>query len=85
MRSVSCPQQSSTEVSPSQAPPPSKANALTPLCSRLLTEVIISLAVASCLLFILIVILLTVVCRQSEPFRNRGYHHVRNQEAGEAS
>ncbi|XP_004066614.1 lysosomal acid phosphatase [Oryzias latipes] len=48
-------------------------------------EVIISLAVASCLLFILIVILLTVVCRQSEPFRNRGYHHVRNQEAGEAS
>uniref|UniRef100_A0A8C7YUX7 Lysosomal acid phosphatase n=1 Tax=Oryzias sinensis TaxID=183150 RepID=A0A8C7YUX7_9TELE len=44
-------------------------------------EVIISLAVASCLLFILIVILLTVVCRQSEPFRNRGYHHVRNQEA----
>ncbi|XP_055019929.1 lysosomal acid phosphatase isoform X1 [Boleophthalmus pectinirostris] len=42
-------------------------------------EVIISLAVSGCLLFLLIAILLAVICRQTEPMRSRGYHHVINE------
>ncbi|KAK7893398.1 hypothetical protein WMY93_022550 [Mugilogobius chulae] len=39
-------------------------------------DVIISLAVCGCLLFLLISILLFIICRQTEPMRTRGYHHV---------
>ncbi|KAM8721826.1 lysosomal acid phosphatase [Acanthopagrus schlegelii] len=49
------------------------------------TEVIISLAVAGCLLFLLVAILLGVICWQKEPMSNRGYRHVINQEAGDES
>ncbi|KAM7365427.1 hypothetical protein PAMP_016353 [Pampus punctatissimus] len=48
-------------------------------------EVIISLAVSGCLIFILIAVLLAVICWQKEPVGNRGYHHVINQEVGEES
>ncbi|XP_018557302.1 lysosomal acid phosphatase [Lates calcarifer] len=48
-------------------------------------EVIISLAVAGCLLLFLIGLLLGVICWQKEPIGNRGYHHVINQEVGEES
>lgn len=41
-------------------------------------EVIISLAVCGCLLFLLVAVLLAVVCRQTEPMRTRGYEHVIN-------
>lgn len=40
--------------------------------------VIISLAVSGCLLFLLVALLLMVICRQTEPLRTRGYHHVVN-------
>ncbi|XP_059184015.1 lysosomal acid phosphatase [Centropristis striata] len=49
------------------------------------TEVIISLAVSGCLLLFLILLLLGVICWRQEPNRNRGYHHVINQEVGEES
>lgn len=39
-------------------------------------EVIICLAVAGCLLFLLVAMLLAVICRQTEPMRARGYQHV---------
>ncbi|XP_033835241.1 lysosomal acid phosphatase [Periophthalmus magnuspinnatus] len=42
-------------------------------------EVIISLAVSGCVLFILIATLLAVICRQTEPMRSRGYQHVINE------
>ncbi|XP_041834283.1 lysosomal acid phosphatase [Melanotaenia boesemani] len=45
-------------------------------------EVIISLVLSGFLLLILIALLLGVICWQKEPIRNRGYHHVINQEAG---
>ncbi|XP_076580013.1 lysosomal acid phosphatase [Chaetodon auriga] len=48
-------------------------------------EVIISLVVSGCLLFLLITLLLGIICWQKEPVGNRGYHHVINQEAGEES
>lgn len=48
-------------------------------------EVIISLAVSGCLLFILIAVLLGVICWQKEPVSTRGYHHVINQEVSEES
>ncbi|KAF7664163.1 hypothetical protein LDENG_00187080 [Lucifuga dentata] len=47
--------------------------------------VVIGLAVSGCLLFFLIVILLSIICCQKEPMINRGYQHVFNQEAGEDS
>lgn len=43
-------------------------------------EVIISLAVSGCLLFLLIALLLAVICRQTDPMRTRGYQHVINAE-----
>ncbi|XP_074520329.1 lysosomal acid phosphatase [Halichoeres trimaculatus] len=49
------------------------------------TEVIISLALSGCVLFLLIALLLGVICWQKEPMGNRGYQHVINQEAGEES
>ncbi|XP_034533839.1 lysosomal acid phosphatase isoform X2 [Notolabrus celidotus] len=49
------------------------------------TEVIISLALSGCLLFLLIALLLGVICWQKEPISNRGYQHVINQEVGEES
>ncbi|XP_030265582.1 lysosomal acid phosphatase isoform X2 [Sparus aurata] len=49
------------------------------------TEVILSLAVSGCLLFLLVAILLGIICWQKEPMSNRGYHHVINQEAGDES
>lgn len=48
-------------------------------------EVIISLAVSGCLLFVLIAVLLGVICWQKEPVSARGYHHVINQEVSEES
>lgn len=39
-------------------------------------EVIISLAVAGCLLFLLVSVLLGVICWQKKPISSRGYHHV---------
>ncbi|XP_070711673.1 lysosomal acid phosphatase [Pempheris klunzingeri] len=48
-------------------------------------EVIISLAVSGCLLFLLIALLLGVICWQKEPISNQGYRHVINQEVGEES
>ncbi|XP_044200868.1 lysosomal acid phosphatase isoform X1 [Thunnus albacares] len=48
-------------------------------------EVIISLAVSGCLLFLLISVLLCVICWQKEPVSSRGYHHVINHEVGEES
>uniref|UniRef100_A0A8C6T5U3 Lysosomal acid phosphatase n=1 Tax=Neogobius melanostomus TaxID=47308 RepID=A0A8C6T5U3_9GOBI len=41
-------------------------------------EVIISLAVSGCLLFLLVAMLLAVICRQTDPMRTRGYEHVIN-------
>lgn len=49
------------------------------------SEVIISLAVAGCLLFLLVAILLGVICWQKEPMSNQGYRHVINQEVGDES
>lgn len=49
------------------------------------SEVILSLAVSGCLLFLLVAILLGIICWQKEPMSNRGYHHVINQEAGDES
>ncbi|XP_041822113.1 lysosomal acid phosphatase [Chelmon rostratus] len=48
-------------------------------------EVIVSLVVSGCLLFLLITLLLGIICWQKEPVGNRGYQHVINQEAGEES
>ncbi|KAG7239356.1 hypothetical protein INR49_029344 [Caranx melampygus] len=48
-------------------------------------EVIISLAVSGCLLFLLILLLLGVICWRKEPTGSRGYHHVINHEGGEES
>ncbi|XP_072319062.1 lysosomal acid phosphatase [Eucyclogobius newberryi] len=42
-------------------------------------EVIISLAISGCLLFLLVTILLAVICRQTEPMRTQGYRHVINE------
>uniref|UniRef100_A0A3B5MHQ8 Lysosomal acid phosphatase n=1 Tax=Xiphophorus couchianus TaxID=32473 RepID=A0A3B5MHQ8_9TELE len=48
-------------------------------------QVIIGLALSGCLLLAVIAVLLGVICRHKESNRNRGYHHVINQEAGEES
>lgn len=49
-------------------------------------EVIISLAVSSCLLLVVIVLLLGIICCHRDPaLRSRGYHHVINQDGGEES
>ncbi|XP_038573290.1 lysosomal acid phosphatase-like [Micropterus salmoides] len=48
-------------------------------------EVIISLAVSSFLLLLLIALLLCVICWKTKPNSSRGYHHVVNQEVGEES
>uniref|UniRef100_A0A3Q0SFD4 Lysosomal acid phosphatase n=1 Tax=Amphilophus citrinellus TaxID=61819 RepID=A0A3Q0SFD4_AMPCI len=48
-------------------------------------QVIASLAVAGCLLLLLIVLLLGFLCRYKEPMSNRGYQHVINREVGEDS
>ncbi|XP_071782578.1 lysosomal acid phosphatase isoform X1 [Centroberyx gerrardi] len=48
-------------------------------------EVVIGLAVFGCLLFLLVVLLLSLVCWQKEPSGSRGYRHVVNQEAGDES
>ncbi|XP_068165181.1 lysosomal acid phosphatase [Antennarius striatus] len=48
-------------------------------------EVIVSLVVSGCLLFLLIVILLSIICWQKQPLSSQGYHHVSNREAGEES
>ncbi|KAM6945710.1 lysosomal acid phosphatase [Aplochiton taeniatus] len=41
-------------------------------------EVVIGLAVCGCLLFLLVVLLFAVLCRQKEPAGNHGYQHVLN-------
>ncbi|KAM6893440.1 lysosomal acid phosphatase-like [Xenentodon cancila] len=48
-------------------------------------EVILSLALSSCLLVAFIALLLGVICWRKEPVSSRGYQHVINQEAGEES
>ncbi|XP_061571468.1 lysosomal acid phosphatase-like [Cololabis saira] len=48
-------------------------------------EVIVSLALSSCLLVAFIALLLGVICWRKEPVSSRGYQHVINQEAGEES
>ncbi|XP_071782586.1 lysosomal acid phosphatase isoform X2 [Centroberyx gerrardi] len=48
-------------------------------------KVVIGLAVFGCLLFLLVVLLLSLVCWQKEPSGSRGYRHVVNQEAGDES
>lgn len=46
----------------------------------LLVEVVISLVVSGCVLFLLIVVLLGIICWQNEPIGSQGYRHVINQE-----
>ncbi|XP_030607158.1 lysosomal acid phosphatase isoform X2 [Archocentrus centrarchus] len=48
-------------------------------------QVIASLAVAGCLLLLLVVLLLGFLCRYKEPMSNRGYQHVINRDVGEYS
>nr|XP_046238847.1 lysosomal acid phosphatase isoform X2 [Scatophagus argus]XP_046238848.1 lysosomal acid phosphatase isoform X2 [Scatophagus argus] len=48
-------------------------------------EVIISLAVSGCLLFLLIALLLGFICWHKEPASSHGYRHVINQEVAEES
>lgn len=48
-------------------------------------DVIISLAVAGCLILFLIIFLLGVICWQKEPASSRGYHQVINKEVGDES
>ncbi|XP_068612531.1 lysosomal acid phosphatase-like [Brachionichthys hirsutus] len=45
-------------------------------------EVIISLVVAGCLLFLLVVAILSVICWRKRPFSGQGYHHVASREVG---
>ncbi|XP_071371105.1 lysosomal acid phosphatase isoform X2 [Centroberyx affinis] len=48
-------------------------------------KVVIGLAVFGCLLFLLVVLLLSLVCWQKEPSGSRGYRHVVSREAGDES
>uniref|UniRef100_A0A3Q3WAC6 Lysosomal acid phosphatase n=1 Tax=Mola mola TaxID=94237 RepID=A0A3Q3WAC6_MOLML len=48
-------------------------------------EVIVSLVVSGCVLFLLIAILLGIICWQKEPGSSGGYQHVINQEGGDES
>ncbi|KAG7501569.1 lysosomal acid phosphatase [Solea senegalensis] len=48
-------------------------------------ELIISLLVSSCLLFILIIVLLSVICSHKSPIRTLGYQHVINEEVADGS
>ncbi|KAK0130793.1 Lysosomal acid phosphatase [Merluccius polli] len=43
-------------------------------------EVVVGLAVASCLLILLLVLLTALLCRQKQPINSQGYQHVTNQE-----
>lgn len=55
-------------------------------CATLsLQEVIVSLVVSGCVLFLLIAILLGIICWQKEPGSSGGYQHVINQEGGDES
>lgn len=53
--------------------------------SSVLVEVVISLVVSGCVLFLLIVLLLGIICWQKEPISSQGYRHVVNQEDGAES
>lgn len=53
--------------------------------SVLLVEVVISLMVSGCVLFLLIVALLAIICWQKEPISSQGYRHVMDQEDGAQS
>lgn len=48
-------------------------------------EVIISLVLSGCLLFLLIILLLGVICCQKEPVSSQRYQKVINEEVGEDS
>lgn len=49
------------------------------------SEVIISLVLSGCLLFLLIILLLGIICYQKEPLSSQRYQKVINEEVGEDS